>query len=663
MNPTQDPRWQQGIGQVAAFWREQDGSPADMDAFVRRHFVAEPQALEQLFQRLEFVLQSLFGHLQEMGRDLRWHADLDVGRMLPVDDILSGYDPGAHLLDDAFANKLAFVVLLNFPHSSLDERLRQGASWSRKQWAQARLVDLFARRIPADVQQGIAQASGQADRYIASYNICADRLVDDSGQHLFEPGKKLLAHWNLRDEIRARYAQGERGLPHQRMLAQVMQRIVTQTIPAVVIDNPQVDWNPWSNEVSGTHPNAAEPDTRYQVLLDCYHAVRRADAYSPQAPTHIARSFQEGRQLPETRVVQMLQTVCASEQVAQVARLIAQRLGRPLEPFDIWYSGFRTPSALGEAELDALTRSRFPDAAAFRAAMPQMLERLGFSAQRAQWLAQHIEVDPARGSGHAMGAAHRAAKARLRTRIGADGMDYKGFNIAVHELGHNVEQTFSMQCTDHWLLSEVPNTAFTEAIAFVFQARDLLLLDQAVEAAPADKALNDLWATFEIAGVGLVDIAVWQWMYEHPQASAAQLKEAVLNIAKDVWNRYYAPVLGHTDCVLLAIYSHMVHSFLYLPDYAIGHMIASQIEQALPPRSLTACSSLPPEGAFDARERPSASQLLSKDSPARFGEEIERMATIGRLTPDLWMQQATGQPVGPQALLAAAEAALACVDR
>lgn len=621
-----------GMQQVRAFWREADGSEDDLSAFAHTHFVAVPQDLQQLRARLEFVLQSLHGHLQEVGRDLRWHTDLEHGTPLPVDDILSGYDPGAHFVEDAFANKLAFVVLLNFTHTSLQQRLAQGSRWSRSQWAQMRLVDLFSRRIPAHVQQAMAQASGRADRYIASYNICADRLRDHAGQALFEPGKTLLAHWNLRDEIKARYAQGTEGLPQQRALAQVMEHIVTQRIPAAVINQRDLEWNPWSNEVyrdAVCIDAAPEPDTRYQVLLDCFHAARQADAYSPLAPSHIARSFELGRQLPQARVVQMLHQVCASDQVARTARLIAQRLGRPLEPFDIWYSGFRTPSALGEAELDALTRSRFPDAAAFHAALPQMLERLGFSAQRAQWLAQHIEVDPARGSGHAMGAAHRAAKARLRTRIAPQGMDYKGFNIAVHELGHNVEQTFSMQCTDHWLLSEVPNTAFTEAIAFVFQARDLLLLDQAVEAAPADKALNDLWATFEIAGVGLVDIAVWQWMYEHPQASAAQLKEAVLNIAMDVWNRYYAPVLGHTDCVLLAIYSHMVHSFLYLPDYAIGHMIASQIEQHI------------------------------AQSSHALGVEVERLAIIGRLTPDLWMQQATGQPVGPQALLAAAEAALA----
>ncbi len=38
--------------------------------------------------------------------------------------------------------------------------------------------------------------------------------------------------------------------------------------------------------------------------------------------------------------------------------------------------------------------------------------------------------------------------------------------------------------------------------------------------------------------------------------------------------------------------------------------------------------------------------------------EFERMAKIGNLTPDLWMKQATGSPVGAQTLLKLTEDAL-----
>ena len=105
-------------------------------------------------------------------------------------------------------------------------------------------------------------------------------------------------------------------------------------------------------------------------------------------------------------------------------------------------------------------------------------------------------------------------------------MNYKGYNIAVHELGHNVEQVFSLYDVDHTLLAGVPNTAFTEALAFVFQAQDLPLLGYPKPDAESERlrVLNDFWQTFEIAGVALVDIAVWHWMYEHPRATLPQLR-------------------------------------------------------------------------------------------------------------------------------------------
>jgi len=213
-------------------------------------------------------------------------------------------------------------------------------------------------------------------------------------------------------------------------------------------------------------------------------------------------------------------------------------------------------------------------------------------------------------------------------------MDYKGYNIAVHEMGHNVEQTFSLNYNDYYTLSGVPNTAFTEALAFVFQNRDLALLGLAKPSAESDalKTLNDFWGTYEIAGVALVDMGVWHWMYDHPDAKPADLRDATLQIARDVWNRFYAPVFGVKDVVLLSIYSHMIDSFLYLPDYPMGHMIAFQIERQM-------------------------------EKAGAIGPEFERMARLGNIAPDLWMRQATGAPVGPEALLSETEKALAAVSR
>jgi hypothetical protein len=642
------PRLQRGLRQVGEFWRAEDGDQASFEEFVRTNFAGDQTTLDTMFNRYQRLLEQLDGHMHEINREFRQQQDLDAGPVLSFDEIFAGYDPSAHITDDFFNNKLAFIVLLNFPLTTLDQRLHDGAAWTRRQWAEVRLGQRFDKRIPADVNLAIAQAGAEGDVYIAQYNIWMHHLVTPEAggtpalQRLFPLKMRLLSHWNLRDEIKSDYADAQNGLAKQRMIQQVMERIVTQTIPEVVIDNPQVDWNPYTNDVQSATvkdsdfapkheaiSNRREPDTRYAKLLGTFLASRKADPYSPTAPTLIDRRFDEDRELPEARVQAMLEQIVSSPLVAQTAKLIQSRLGRPLEPFDIWYNGFRPGSKYSEAELDAMVAKRYPTPEAYQKDIPNLLMKLGFSPQRAQYVASNIVVDPARGSGHAMGAEMRSAKAHLRTRVEKAGMNYKGFNIAVHEMGHNVEQTFSLNDVDYTLLKGVPNTAFTEALAFVFQGRDLELLGlPAPDAkAEAEKTLNDFWGTYEISGVALVDMGVWHWMYDHPQGTPQQLNQATVQIAKDVWNRYYAPVFGKKDVVLLGVYSHMIDSFLYLPDYPIGHLIAFQIEEQM-------------------------------SKAGSIGPEFERMAKMGRVTPDLWMENATGKPVGPEALLEATERAL-----
>lgn len=639
----QSARIERGLNQVAEFWRAEDGDAATFESFVLDNFSGDQATLDTLFNRFQRLLEQLNGHMQEISREFRQQTDLDLGPVLPYDELFAGYDPSAHVVDDFFNNKLAFVVLLNFPLTTLEERLTQGPTWTRRQWAEARLAETFSKRIPASVNLDVARAGSEADTYISQYNIWMFHVLSPNGDRLFPPKLRLLSHWNLRDEIKADYADKQNGLAKQRSIQQVMERIITQTIPAAVINNPEVDWNPWTNEVSPASQrdneagpstqkkitNAPEPSTRYAMLLKTYRAAREVDPYSPTAPTLIARRFDEDREIPEQRVQQMLEQVLTSPLVPKIARLIQERLGRPLEPFDIWYDGFRARGAYTEAQLDAIVSKRYPTAEAYKQDIPNILMKFGFSSEKAHYLADNIVVDPARGSGHAMGASMRSAKTHLRTRVESTGMNYKGFNIAIHEMGHNVEQTFSLNEVDYTLLEGVPNTAFTEALAMLLQGHDLEVLGLAKpdEQTETLRTLNDFWNTYEISGVALVDIDAWHWMYDHPDATPEQLRDATITIAKKLWNQYYAPVFGKKDVVLLAVYSHMIDSFMYLPDYPIGHLIGVQIEEQM-------------------------------KKVGAIGPEFERMATVGHVTPDMWMIHATGKPVGAEALLSATEQAL-----
>lgn len=638
----QRARIERGVDQVASLWRDEDG---DLAAFVRESFIADPKVLDATFERFEHVFEQLDGHFNELGRELRWATDIDVGPLLPVDPMFAAYDPSAHLTDDLFQSKIGFVVLLNFPLTTLAERTAHAKDYTRRQWAEVRLAGRFYRRVPAQVQQEVSAAGAAADLYIAQYNVWMHHVVDGKDRRrVFPKGMRLISHWNLRDELKADYADKEQGPAKQRLIVKVMERIVTQTIPAIVIDNPRVDWDPVMNtvsvapaeEVEADAPQrpaqvdpAPEPDTRYVRLLAHFQAARKVDPYVPVAPTQISRTFEIQREIPEDRVKALLTQVLTSPLVPRVAKLIEQRLGRKLEPQDLWFNGFRPGSSRSEADLDKLTRQRYPTPEAFAKDIPRILQGLGFSKDRATYLAEHIRVDPSRGAGHALQAMRRGDFPHLRTRVEKDGMNYKGYNIAVHELGHNVEQVFSLYDVDHTLLQGVPNNAFTEALAFVFQARDqeLLGLGKPDATAERERVLNDFWGTWEIAGVALVDTAVWHWMYDHPDATPSQLRDATAAIAKETWDRYYAPVLGGEGTPLLGIYSHMIAYPMYLPDYPLGHLIAFQIEEQ-----------------------------MKKKGP--LGAEFERMARFGSVTPDWWMINATGSPVSAEPLLRATEAAL-----
>lgn len=626
----ENARIRKGVNQAAAFWVKEDGSEADFEKLCTEYFIGSPEKLEENFRKLSTHFEVLGGHFNKISLDLKRPLHLDEGEILQIDMLFGGFDPSAHLTEDFFKNKIAFLVLLNFPHYSLAEKAALGPQWSRKEWAYARMGDVFTSRASADVLQKISDAFTAAGTYIDEYNIAMGHLVDAKGQTYFPRDLKLISHWGLRDELKGRYAD-PKGFERQKMIYEVMKRIVAQEIPASVINKADVEWDPSANVVykEGKKIEAErEPDTRYKQFLNVFRAVRELDPYYPSLPSHVARKFEAEREIPESEVEKMFAVFVSSSQVRGVGKLISGRLGRPLQPFDIWYDGFKPRSSISEDTLNKIVAARYPDIKAFQQDIPNILMKLGFSPEKAEFIAARIEVDPARGAGHAWGAEMKSEKAHLRTRVPKGGIDYKGFNIAMHELGHCVEQTLTLQNVDYYMMRGVPNTAFTEAFAFVFQAKDLDVLGIKNED-PVKKhlaALDNVWASYEIMGVSLVDMKAWNWLYKNPAATPEQLKQAVIAAAKDVWNRYYADIFGVKDQPILAIYSHMIDAALYLPDYPIGHVIGFQVERFLEGKSL--------------------------------GVEMERMCVAGRLIPQLWMKNAVGSEISPRALLDAGKDAL-----
>lgn len=625
--PSEAARITACVRQAARLWdNRKDGTAADFRRFCRDNFMIGEE-LENLLKTFEAKLEQINGHCTALTQKLRRELDEDTGTLHTAERMFAAYSPSAHFVEDMFLTRLAFLALLNFPVKTLSDCMAEGALWTREEWARTRLAQRFAHRVPAAVNNALVTAYSEAENYINSYNIFLGSVTGPGDKEIFPKGVKLISHWGLRDYLKGLYKGGDNALNKQRAIQAVMERIIAQEIPAKAVNSEKHAWNPAANTLDGAQA-AREPDTRYARLLDIFRAHLKEDPYFPLEPSHMARKFNLGREIPEPEVEKMLTDLLEAPEGAEAAGLIAARLGRALEPFDIWYDGFKERAAVPQEELDRAVAAKYPDAAAFERGIPAILEGLGFAKETAQFVGGRVEVNAARGSGHAWGPGMRTEKARLRVRAPKTGMDYLGFNVAMHELGHCTEQVFSLYRADHTLLQGVPNTAFTEGFAFVFQDRDLQALDLGRPGSRAEllKTLDTFWAAREIAGVALVDMNVWRWLYANKDAEAADLRQAVIEIARSVWDRYYAPVFGVKGSPLLAVYSHMINNALYLPDYPLGHIIAFQIEEYFKKHNLA--------------------------------EEMERMCVLGAITPEEWMKRAVGEEISPAPLIRAAAGAL-----
>ncbi|MFI0607166.1 MAG: hypothetical protein ACH37Z_04630 [Anaerolineae bacterium] len=613
-----------GVRQVAERWLVVDGDAAAFRSFCVEHFVLEGDDLRRLVDRLETLNELVGGHLYEMQRRLRRWSDL-VGDDLPqIDGLLATFNPAPDLADQLYRQKPAFVALLNLRRLSLAEMLAEGSSWTTDDWAQARLAKAPGARIPADLDERRRQVSHQASTFVDGFHVPVGRMVDAKGKAWFEPGRKLIAHWLIREQIKAGYAQ-EGGLDLQRALSWVMARHIDGSVPRDLLEGRAEDeaWDPQANTLDGRAVADADQvgPLRYEHLLAHLAVAREVDAYHPDHPTALDRAFNLHREIPESDVEAQLVALLEAPERDALTDLLRRRLGRDLEAFDIYFEDLLP--ALPQEDLNARLRERFPDHRAFQDGLPALLRDLGFGAADADFLGTRIQVEIAKGAGHAMPPSLPEYKAWLRTNSLERELGWDGFDIAMHELGHNLEQLYGHHFVARPALRGVPNNACTEAFAFLYQGLGRQVLGLA--AGPGDPdpfdlaAVQSALAACQIAGPALLELHAWRWMYQHPDAGPHELRAEVLRLAEELWSRYYARHYGADPYHILAAYQHMVGYPLYLPDYALGHVISHQI----------------------------GSHLRGRD----LATETRRICSIGNLTPAAWMRQAVGQDISVAPLM------------
>ncbi|MFM1868721.1 MAG: hypothetical protein RL591_2129 [Planctomycetota bacterium] len=620
---------EQGVARVASRWSAKDGDSTAFEAFCTKHFVTDTAERTRLLARLEKALEQIDGHLYEMRRTLRRHHDLRGDEFPGVDDILAQFDPAPDLSEQLYKQKIAHLALLNFERPTLATMLEKGTAWTDADWAAARVAHNFGPRIPVELADRARKTSFESGKFVADFHVPVGGLVDANGKRWFEADRKLIAHWLVREEIKAGYGDPD-GVFKQRALSWVMARHIDGSIPKRVMSGEEKrDWNPEKNTVSGGDPGELLGLERYEHWIANFRMAREFDPLYPDEPTAIARKFALEREMPEAEVEKLMTDLLDAPVRRELAAFMSKKLGRALEPFDIYFDD--VVEAKPATEMNAAVKARFTDIKDFERKLPAVLRELGFDAKDADFLGSHVRAEVCKGAGHAMRPYLEGYGAWLRTSSLENELGWDGFDTAMHELGHNLEQLCSTYFVSRPALRGVPNTACTEAFAFLYQslAKRVLGLEDAAAANRqfAVDSVATMLSACQIAGPSLLELRAWRWLYANPTATPAALRAEVLRIAEDLWKRFYERDFGQDPYRILAAYQHMIAHPLYLPDYTLGHMMSHQIR----------------------------SYMRGKD----LAGETKRITSLGCLTPDLWMRRAVGGPVSAAPLAADASAGLA----
>ncbi|HUU98592.1 MAG TPA: hypothetical protein VM487_22900 [Phycisphaerae bacterium] len=621
------------VRRVAQRWTAVDGSADEFSRFCQDFYVTDPADRERLLARLETVLTTTQGHLHEISRSAGQWMEF-AGEQLPgVDELLAAFSPAPDLAEQLYAQRIAFLILLNFEPATLERMQRDGPKWSTDQWVAARLTRGLPPRIPGDVQTAVRHKYLAAKNWIYSFHPHVGALVDADGKRLHEPGTTLLPHWKVRDEVIQAY-DGPDALPRQRALMWCMRRFIDGTLPEVLLArDPDQPWDPQANTIGGKPVQETIGLVRYEHWLEVFRAEQLLDPYYPEHPTALARSWDLHRELPVARAEQILIQLLKAPVRGRLCAFVRDRLGRPLEAHDVYFD--RPFARAPAAELDAAVAQRFKGLEDFGRSIPAILREVGFSDEDADWLASRIRVERSRDAGHSTPPGLPEYGPWLTTSLQRGRFNFAAYGTAMHELGHAVEQAVSIGRAPRPALKGVPGSCAVEAVANIFCDTRFKLVDVKLSTEPIDPldqmTIETMLSACQIAGPAIVELRTWRWLYEHPDATAAELRDAVLQIAADVWTEFFEEYYGPDPYHLTAAYQHMIGYPLYLANYVLSGVAVQQMRAYV-------------------REKDRASELL-------------RMYTIGRLTPDLWMERAVGAPLSVEPLLRDTERVLAQLGR
>lgn len=577
-------RIEKGVSQLAQVWDFSDGNAARFREFCIENFLSDEELEENLPRIAENLILtggSLSVIRSKMNEPFAFtdvkelHADRFFKKAVP------SYNP--------YTSELAYFLKLNFPVWSLDEKRQMSAEWDRNKWISNAIGSYYPGR---EVERNATLASKQSEfrRYIDNYFFDMHRIMDAKGKYPFTEVTSLHCHRGLRDNTKEEYTK-KGGFERQKLTGVVLEKVFTGEVPVEFLSDKNTRWNPSENElytvdgkklkrISGF---TREDDLRYEGLKNLFNIEQAVDSAYGDGSTYITRTF-ENANLTVEETEKIIVAVLESPLAKEVSRLVEKRLDRKLQPFDVWYSGFQEQSNYSAEYLDSLTRARYPDPGSLEDDIKAILMKMGFPEDEAFTVGASVDVHSVVSGGYSDQPPVQGGKALLTTMFGEGGLDYKGYRVAMHELGHVVCGVYSTLYADNFLLAGVPTGGITEGFAEVFAYKNIEGLGLFPYSEQEKKHLLPLatyWYLYEMGGNALTEIRTWKWMYNNPDATVHELKNAILDISAGIWNSYFSENFGGTrDCSILSVYNHFISGDLYLFNYFIGGIVSYQLADA-----------------------------------------------------------------------------------
>jgi hypothetical protein len=619
-----------GIAQLAKNWWPEDGTEKDFVNFCKDNLMSGNE-LSENFRRICSNRESLNGHLAKIAFSFNESERFTDVEELKADPFYRSSFPSMNPYQD----KLAQFIQLNFPYYPLEDRRKEARDWSRDKWAMVTLGNDYRYRADPGFKRAAAEESAAFSKYMAHYFLRMDHICLEDGTYPFPPGTLLHSHRGLRDDCKEEYTRSG-GYGRQKLIGKVIEHIVLGTVPKQFLTDTTTRWNPWTHTLTLSGPvGTAKPDTslegpvRYAGFRSEFLNRSSEDPLYQPGSTVITRTFHNQNSEPG-EVEKMIRDLLGDPVIAEAGKIIEKQLGRPLEPFDIWYSGFQEQSAYPADRLDSITMARYPDPATFQQDLPAILEKMGFPQTEAIHIGNLITVRPVVSGGYTDAPVLKGDKVLMTTMFSPKGLDYKAYRVAMHELGHAVCMVYTADECDPFILADVPSGGITEGFAEFMAYKNI----EGLGLKPADPAGKDhllalasLWYLVDMGGQALTDIETWKWIYAHPKASATEVQQAVLKITADIWNQYFASVFGGIrDQHILSIYNHYITGSLYLFNYFIGNVVAFQLHDA--------CKSGDMAGI------------------------LKNACREGNTLPEIWMEKAVGRPVSIEPLMEASRKAI-----